>query len=59
MGAAIGGDGKGRASIAMYALALAVVWWVPVVAGLIFVAVAVMWLVPDRRITRVIETRVR
>ncbi len=56
---AIGGDGKGRASLALYTLAVVAAWWAPVVAGLIYVAVAVMWLVPDRRITRAIETRVR
>ncbi len=55
---AIGGDGKGRASLGLYTLAVVVAWWMPVLAGLIYLAVSVMWLVPDRRITRVLEAHV-
>ena len=55
---AIGGDRKGRASLGLYALAVLIAWRFPVAAGLVYVAVAVMWLVPDRRIARAIEVRV-
>lgn len=54
---AIGGDRKGRASLGLYALAVLIAWRFPVIAGLVYVAVAVMWLVPDRRIARAIEVR--
>ena len=48
--AAIGSDWKGKLSPALYALAIAstVVW--PWVAQALYVAVALIWLVPDRRI---------
>ena len=55
---ALGDFLKGRLSIAAYAVALVApflgypgVW----VAGLALVAVALMWLIPDRRIERVLE----
>ncbi len=54
---AIGGDGKGRASLALYLVATVVAWWFPVVAGVIYVVVSVMWFVPDRRITRTLDAR--
>ncbi len=53
---AIGGDWKGRASLVLYALAVVVAWRLPVVACVIFVVVSVMWMVPDRRITRALDT---
>jgi uncharacterized membrane protein len=54
LAAAVGGDGKGKLSIALYAIAIpaALVW--PWVAGALYAGVAVMWLVPDRRIERVV-----
>lgn len=55
---AIAADWKGRASLGLYALAVLIAWRFPVVAGVVYVAVAVMWLVPDRRIARVMEARV-
>lgn len=55
---ALGSDWKGHASLGLYTLAVVIAWRFPVVAGLVYVAVAVMWLVPDRRIVRAIEARV-
>jgi len=52
---AIGSDRKGRLSAIAYLVALGLAFFVPWVAIGIYVAVAVVWLVPDRRITRVIE----
>ena len=52
---AIGSDRKGRLSAIAYAVAVVVAFFVPGVALAIYVAVAVVWLVPDRRISRVIE----
>jgi uncharacterized membrane protein len=47
---AVGGDVKGKLSMAAYAAAIALSFLLPVLAGLIYVAVALMWLVPDQRI---------
>ena len=51
---AVGGDRKGRASVLLYVLAVLLALASPLVAYLINVAVAVMWLVPDRRIERIL-----
>ncbi|HUN92694.1 MAG TPA: TMEM175 family protein [Burkholderiaceae bacterium] len=51
---AVGSDAKGRASLALYATAIACACVVPWVAMGIYVLVALIWLVPDRRIERVI-----
>jgi uncharacterized membrane protein len=51
---AIGSDRKGRVSAIAYAVAIFLAVFVPPVAIAIYVAVAVVWLVPDRRIARVI-----
>ncbi len=48
----IGSDWKGKLSIALYATAIACAFWRPWVALTLYVAVALMWLVPDRRIER-------
>ena len=52
---AIGADRKGRLSAGAYVVAVIVAFFEPWAAIAIYVAVAVVWLVPDRRITRVIE----
>ncbi len=50
---ALGRDRKGRASMALYILAVGLVWISRWLALGIFVLVAAMWLVPDRRLERV------
>ena len=50
VGAASGRDLKGRLSLAGYALAIPLAFVSPWIAGALYVAVAVMWLVPDRNI---------
>ena len=47
---AIGKDYKGRASPFLYALAIPAAFVSPWLSGVLFVSVALMWLVPDRRI---------
>ena len=54
---AIGNDRKGKASIALYLVALACAFFVPWVSVALFVAVSVIWFVPDKRIERVIFDR--
>ena len=51
---AVGSDVKGRISLALYVAAVGMAFVVPWIACAIFVGVMVMWLVPDRRIERVL-----
>jgi uncharacterized membrane protein len=49
---AIGSDWKGKTSPALYVVALVVAHWAPTLALAIYVLVALMWFLPDRRIER-------
>ena len=51
---ALGTDFKGRISVVIYVIAILGASWSPAFAGLLYMAVAMMWLVPDRRIERVL-----
>ena len=52
---AIGDDRKGRLSLLAYVVAFALSFVVPWLSVAIFVAVAVIWFVPDRRISRIFD----
>ncbi len=52
---AIGQDHKGLISLAFYASAIGIAFVSPLVSCLLYVVVAIMWLVPDRRIERVLQ----
>ncbi len=52
---AIGGDLKGKLSLFLYAVSIALAFQLPQVAQAIYVAVALMWLIPDRRIESVLK----
>jgi len=54
---ALGADWKGKASVAAYAVAIPLAFATRWAAIAIYVAVALVWLVPDRRIERVLATR--
>ena len=54
---AIGSDVKGRVSLALYLLGIALAFVAPLVSDALYVAVAVMWLVPDRRFESVISMK--
>ena len=54
---AIGSDVKGRVSLLAYAVAFACAFFAPWVSIAVLVAVAVMWVIPDRRIERVLVER--
>jgi len=54
---AVGTDFKGRISIIIYLAAIALALVQPLAAGALYVAVAIMWLVPDRRIERALGMR--
>jgi uncharacterized membrane protein len=47
-------DWKGKLSPVLYTAGIAASFWRPWLAGSIYVLVALMWLIPDRRIERVI-----
>lgn len=47
---AVGSDLKGRLSLACYVVAIVAAYFTPPVADALFVFVALMWIVPDRRI---------
>jgi uncharacterized membrane protein len=49
---AIGSDWKGKLSPVLYVLGIISTFFVPWVAQALYVAVALLWLVPDRRIER-------
>ncbi len=51
---ALGADRKGKLSIVLYLAALALAFAHPFIAVGVYVAVALMWLVPDRRIEKIL-----
>src|SRR5579859_7092354 len=55
LAASIGRDFKGKLSPILYATGVGVSFVVPWLAGCIYVFVALMWLIPDRRIARVVD----
>ena len=55
LAAAIGKDWKGKLSPVFYLVGVVASFFAPKLAGGIYVLVALMWLIPDRRLARVIE----
>jgi uncharacterized membrane protein len=51
---AVGGDWKGKASPVLYSIGIAAAFYSPRLAQAVYVLVAVMWFVPDRRIEHVL-----
>jgi uncharacterized membrane protein len=54
--AAIGRDWKGKLSPVLYIAAIAATWYSPWIAEAIFVIAALIWLIPDRRIEKVLPS---
>ena len=52
---AIGSDWKGKISPLLYATAIVAAVWLPGVALAIYALVALIWLIPDRRIERILK----
>ena len=50
--AAVGSDLKGNLSVVAYAAGIGLAWINPWIAYAFYIAVAVLWFVPDRRLTR-------
>jgi uncharacterized membrane protein len=53
---AIGSDTKGKVSLMLYAIAIPLAFYVPWVSGALYVAVALTWFLPDRRIEKTLGT---
>ena len=49
---ALGSDWKGKLSPLLYACGIGLSFWLPWPGQLLYVLVALMWLVPDQRIER-------
>ena len=54
---AVGADWKGRTPPVLYLIAIGAAFYAPWIAQAIYVAVALMWLVPDRRIERALAKK--
>lgn len=57
LAAAIGSDLKGKLSPILYLLAIPSAFLHPAISGALYVLVAVIWLVPDRRIEHVVDEK--
>jgi uncharacterized membrane protein len=57
LAAAVGADFKGRISLALYAVAIPASFYSPAAACGLYVLVAAIWLVPDRRIETALSDR--
>jgi uncharacterized membrane protein len=57
LAAAIGRDLKGKASPIIYVVAIAAAFLAPWIAGALYTLLAIMWLIPDRRIERAFAVR--
>jgi uncharacterized membrane protein len=55
LAASLGRDLKGKLSPVLYAIAIGVSFFRPWMAGCIYVFAALLWLIPDRRIERVVD----
>ena len=51
---AVGADRKGNLSLVLYVIAIAFALFVPLVSCALYAVVAAIWLIPDRRIERVL-----
>jgi len=54
---AIGRDWKGKLSPLLYIAAIVAAWQSPIISGAIYVAAALIWLIPDRRIENVLPRK--
>ena len=57
--ATIGGDWKGKLSPLLYAVAIAAAFVAPWLSMAIYTLVALIWIVPDRRIERILAAAER
>ena len=53
--AAVGGDWKGNGSLVLYLIAIPIALYQPVISNAIYALVALLWLIPDQRIERMLS----
>jgi uncharacterized membrane protein len=53
---AIGSDLKGKLSPLLYAVAIGISFFQPSIAGCIYIGVALIWLIPDRRMEKALDS---
>jgi uncharacterized membrane protein len=58
LGQALGRDWKGRLALFVYGVAILCAWVWPWISAALYVAVALTWIVPDRRLSRAVEQSV-
>ena len=51
---ALGTDRKGRISLVIYFIAIAAAFRLPWLSGILYAVVAIIWLVPDRRVEKLL-----
>jgi uncharacterized membrane protein len=51
---ALGSDTKGKVSLSAYILAIPIAFYAPWISGALFVVVALIWFIPDRRIEKMV-----
>ena len=54
--AAVGSDVKGKLSIVLYAAGIGLAFLSPWISYAVYASVAIMWFIPDRRLTRQMTT---
>jgi uncharacterized membrane protein len=54
---AVGSDWKGKLSPVFYVVAIVATIWSPWISAAIYVSVALIWLIPDRRIERALQAK--
>ncbi len=52
---ALGKDFKGKTSVVLYIIAVVLTKYYTVIAGILYINVAIMWLIPDKRIEKILE----
>lgn len=52
---ALGTDRKGKISVLIYLVAISLAFFSPLLAGLLYILVVIIWLIPDRRIEEVLR----
>jgi uncharacterized membrane protein len=52
---ALGKDFKGKTSVVLYIIAVVLTKYYTVIAGILYIIVAIMWLIPDKRIEKILE----
>ena len=53
---AVGKDFKGKASVILYVIAILSTYYHEIISGIIYILVALMWLIPDKRIEKILDT---